>query len=357
MLKRLISFSFFLCVAMVAFAQERTSPITFSGYLETYYSYDAGNPQDHERPGFLYNHKRHNEVNINLGYLKAAYAQDNVRGNFALMAGTYAEYNLAAEQGLLRNIFEANAGFKLLKKHNLWLDAGVMPSHIGFESAVGKDCWNLTRSLAAENSPYYESGVKLGYTTPNDKLYIAGMVLNGWQRIRRINYQQTPAFGTQLTVKPSSDFTFNWSTFVGNEFAGSDQQWRIFNNFYTVWQATPKFGLTAGVDVGFQELSHDNGYDSWVAPILMVRYSPSEHWRVAARAEYYADENRVIVSAGDRNGFQTAGFSLNLDYLPKDNVMLRFEGKAYDSKDEIFILDERSSRTNFAFTTALAISF
>ncbi len=46
-----------------------------------------------------------------------------------------------------------------------------MPSHIGFESAVGSDCWNLTRSILAENSPYFESGIKLNYTNKKQDVY------------------------------------------------------------------------------------------------------------------------------------------------------------------------------------------
>jgi hypothetical protein len=144
---------------------------------------------------------------------------------------------------------------------------------------------------------------------------------------------------------------------MGNESAGSDQQWRFFNNLYTVWQASPKFGLTAGFDIGVQEQRLDYGADIWWTPVVIARYSPSEKWRVAARAEYYADKNEVIVSGGNSNGFQTAGFSANVDYLPKDNVMLRFEGRALNSKDPIFILESQASHYNFSFTTALAISF
>jgi hypothetical protein len=65
---------------------------------------------------------------------------------------------------------------KLSKKQNLWLDAGIMPSHIGFESAVSADCWTLTRSLLAENSPYYETGIKLGYVSKDEKLYISALL-------------------------------------------------------------------------------------------------------------------------------------------------------------------------------------
>eukprot|EP01035_Chromulina_nebulosa_P056617 gene56617-77590_t len=41
----------------------------------------------------------------------------------ALMAGTYANANLGAETGVLKNILEANIGIKISKNKNLWLDA------------------------------------------------------------------------------------------------------------------------------------------------------------------------------------------------------------------------------------------
>ncbi len=153
-------------ISLNSFAQtdNTNNPLTISGYFETYYAYDFGNPSDHNRPGFVYSHNRHNEVNLNLGFIKAAYTTDQVRANLALMTGTYANANLAAEPGVLKNIFEANAGVKISKKKNLWVDAGIFASHIGFESAIGKDCWNLTRSILADNSPYYESGAKISYT-------------------------------------------------------------------------------------------------------------------------------------------------------------------------------------------------
>ena len=84
-----------------------------------------------------------------------------MRANLALMAGTYAQDNLSAEQDALKLINEANVGFKISKTKNIWIDAGIMPSHIGWESAIGKDNMNLTRSLAAENSPYFETGAKI----------------------------------------------------------------------------------------------------------------------------------------------------------------------------------------------------
>lgn len=339
-------------------AQIAQPPLTFSGYLETYYSYDFQNPGSHEKPAFLYNFNRHNEVNLNLGFIKANYTTDKVRGNLALMAGTYAQYNLSAEQGLLKHVFEANAGIKLAKNHNLWIDAGLMPSHIGFESAVGKDCWNLSRSLLAENSPYYETGVKIGYTSANEKWYLSGMVLNGWQRIRRPEGNNTPGFGHQLTYKPNGSITLNSSSFIGNDKPDSVRQMRYFHNFYMIAQLSQKIGATLGFDYGAEQQSFNSKkYYAWYSPVLIVKIKTSEKTAIALRTEYYADQKGVIISTGTANGFKTFGYSLNFDYAFVSNVLWRSEIRGFNSKDAIFTVNDKASNHNLSLTTSLAISF
>ena len=342
-------------------AQEVTkekSPLTFSGYIETYYSYDFGNPDNHLRPGFVYSHNKNNELNLNLGLAKVNYAKDNVRGNLAIMAGTYPEYNMAAEQDLLKNVYEANVGVKISSKHNLWVDAGIMPSHIGFESAIGKDCVNLTRSILADNSPYYEAGVKIGYTSPSEKWYLAAMYLNGWQRIQKIDGNQTPAFGSQITYKPSAKTTLNWSTYVGNEQPDLDRKWRYFHNLYGQFKVSDKTSLTAGFDIGSQQsVNKSNKYDTWFSPVLIVQYKPTAKIQLAARGEYYDDEKGVIIASGTPNGFKTYGFSANFDYLVADNVMLRIEARNLTSKDAVFLKNGNPTDSNTFLTTSLAISF
>jgi len=353
-----------ICFALLAFgfvskAQEKTtSPLTFSGYVETYYSYDFGKPDDHVRPGFFYSHNKHNELNLNLGFAKVNYAKENIRGNFALMVGTYAQYNLAAEQDLSKNIFEANVGVKISKTHNLWVDAGIMPSHIGFESAIGKDCANVTRSILADNSPYYETGAKIGYTSKSEKWYLAAMYLNGWQRIQKINGNHTPAFGTQITYKPNAKTTLNWSTYAGNEQPDTIRKWRYFNNFYGQFKLSDKTNLTAGFDIGSQQSAHKSDkYDTWFSPVVILQYKPTSKIQLAARGEYYDDEKGVIIASGTPNGFKTYGFSANFDYLIAENVMFRLEARNLSSKDEVFMKSGNPTNTNTFLTTSLAISF
>ena len=346
-----------LGIAFSVNAQKLDSAITLSAYAEAYYSFDMAQPDNHLRPGFFYSFNRHNEVNLNMGMIKLAYAKNNVRGNLALMAGTYPQYNLAAEPELLRSVFEANAGVKLSKTKELWIDAGIMPSHIGFESAIGKDCWNLTRSMLADNTPYYEAGARLSYTSPSGRWYASGLLLNGWQRIARVDGNNTPAFGTQLTFKPSGSTTFNWSTFVGNDKPDTVSQMRIFNNLYAQLQLTERFGLILGCDIGMEEAASGDSANMFLTPIVIPRYKFSDKTYVAARWELYQDEYGVIIATGTPNGFNTMGYSLNFDHWIAPNVVWRLEARMLQSEDKIFAdADGEATETNIFFTTSLAIA-
>lgn len=361
-----------LCaVSFVASAQSGDSTaltsdgpvLTLTGYVEAYYTHDFTAPKTaQERPAFLYNHKRNRELNINLAYAKLAYTTDRVRGNLALQVGTYAQYNYAAEQPLLKNVYEANAGVKLSKTRDLWLDAGVFSSHIGFESAVSKDCWTLTRSILAENSPYYLAGAKLTYTT--DKWTLLGSVLNGWQRIAKVPGYSGPSVSTQVQFRPSGKLTLNWSSFLGSDRPDSLKQGRFFNNFYAIINPAGRFGVILGFDVGTDRKpvvrtgSTDRvgggGSYVWYSPVVIARYQMSDRSYLTGRVEYYDDQDGVIVGIP---GFRTLGYSLGYDYAILDNALFRIEGKVYDSQTSIFETTGGFGRTNASLTTSLAVSF
>lgn len=332
--------------------------LTISGYLETYYSYDFANPTNHVRQPFVYSYNRHNEFNLNLGNIKLAYATDNVRANIALMAGTYSNDNLSAEPGVLKNIFEANTGFKISKTKNLWIDAGIFASHIGFESAIGKDCWNLTRSILADNSPYYETGARISYNTDNGKWFVSGLILNGWQRIYRRDGNNFPAFGHQLTFKPNSKITLNSSSFIGSDMPDTNRQMRYFHNFYGQVQVHEKFGMIIGFDIGAQQQNKNSStYNTWYSPVLILKVSPTNKFSMAARGEYYSDANGAIIPTGTPNNFKIFGYSLNCDYLIHNNFLWRIEGRGFSSKDKIFILNDKPSNNNYFLTTSFSVSF
>jgi len=331
--------------------------LTVSGFLDVFYVYDFNQPPGDFRQPFLFNHNRHNEFNLNLGLVKLGLAHPKYRTSLALQTGTYAIDNYVEEPELLKNIFEAYIGISMNRENTLWLDAGILPSHIGFESAVSTDNLTLTRSLAAENSPYFLSGAKLTYH-PSEKWQIAVLMVNGWQRIQRLDGNSLPSFGTQVYFNPSRKVTLNWSTFIGTDEPDTTRQMRYFNNFFGQFQYTEKLGFIAGFDVGVQQKSKGSSdYDIWLSPTLIVQFALNETWKAAIRAEYYQDETGIIIPAGTPNGFQTTGLSLNLDYLPIPNIACRLEGRWLSSKDNLFESNTTPTDQNFSIATSIAIRF
>lgn len=362
MLNKLLSLYFFCLTGLAVNAQvdstwQQKPQLKISGFADVFYVYDFNQPQGTDRQSFLFNHNRHNEFNLNLGIVKLDVEHSKYRANFAWQTGTYANDNYAAEPGLLKNIFEANIGISLNKKDNLWLDAGVLPSHIGFESAISMDNMTLTRSLLAENSPYFLTGAKLTFN-PNDKWEFAGLIVNGWQRIQRLGGNSLPSFGTQVNYGPTEKVALNWSTFIGTDDPDATRRMRYFSNLYSQFQVSDKFDLIAGFDIGTQQRSKESStYNFWFSPVIIGQYTFNKDWKTAIRAEYYQDETGIIIPTGTANGFQTTGLSLNLDYSPTQNIICRFEGRWLNSKDDIFETKSNMANNSFIIGTSIAIKF
>ena len=341
-------------------SKDNSSPVLqFSGYLETYYIHDFNDPGNQRRPEFVYSHNVTDSPSVNLAMLKATLSTERLRGNLALGSGTYMRANYAAEPHGLRNIYEANIGIKLSTENNLWLDMGVMPSHIGFESAVGQDNWTLTRSLMADNSPYFETGAKLSYITQDNKWQVSGLLLTGWQRIQRTDGNTTPAIGHQLVYKPNDELTINSSSFIGNDKSDAQRQMRYFHDFYVQWQMDEHWGFITAFDIGAEHATPGSDrYHVWYSPNIVLRYTYSDRLQFSARLEHYHDKHGVIINTGTDDGFQTTGYSVNMDYRLNQRMVWRNELRKLTSRDAIFDKDGvRSIDNNVMAATALTLSF
>lgn len=359
-IRKVLLFPILLLSLMRFSAQEsKEHPLKISGFAEVYYQYDSNNPESNSRPGFIYSHHRNNEININLAFIKANYETENLRANLALAAGTYMNANYSEEHGVLKNVYEANIGFKISKNKNIWIDAGIFPSHIGFESAVVNDNWTLTRSIAAENSPYFETGAKISYTTDNGKWLMSGLIINGWQRIQQVDGNSTPSFGHQLTYTPNEKLTINSSSFIGNDKPDSIRQMRYFHNLYGIYKINNHWAVRAGFDLGAeQKFKGSDSYNIWYTPVLITKYSPNEKITIAARGEYYHDKNEAKITTGTKNGFQMLGYSLNFDYQILPNLLWRTEIRNLNNKDAVFLNRNKNLEANsFTGTTSLSVSF
>ncbi len=340
-----------LLVTNLVLAQtEKKSNFTVNAYAETYYANATSFSAAKTLPEFIYNHKKVQEASINLAFVKVNYQKKRFRSNVALMGGDYGRYNLSSEPKWAKPILEANVGIKLSNKKNIWLDAGVMPSHIGFESAISADCWTLTRSILAENSPYFETGIKLSYSSPSEKWNLAALVLNGWQRINFVKEFKSPSYGFQFNYKPKTNLQFNYSNFIGYNFIENQQSLRHFHNVYAIYEPTEKVGFTFGFDIGNDKISNSRS-GIWYSPVGIARIKINSKLKTAFRTEFYSDKNQLIIPTTTNTGSQILGVSSNLDYQMGENWLWRMEVKNFESNTALF----GAKNSTYCFITSLVV--
>lgn len=327
---------FILCFSKLSAQDSSTrSKLNFELYGDFFINGTFNNPSSHKISDYLYSYNRTNEFAINLAYLKGKYVDTNFRMNMAFMTGTYGTDNYAGEDGLFRNLYEANLGFKLSKTRNEWLDIGVFPSHIGFESAIGYDCWNLSRSLLAENSPYFETGIKYTLNSKNEKWMSSFLLLNGWQKITMNPGYSIPAVGMQFVFKPNSKLYANYSNFIGSQKPDSIAQLRIYQNFYITYSLSDKIQALYNFDIGRESLQNGTiGY--WYGMFGGLRYLLSDKNIFSFRAEFLSDRDNTLYPEIKHDWF-TWTSSVNFDRRLNVFSLLRFEVKYMNSNSPIFL--------------------
>lgn len=163
----LVSITIF--IANTTFANKLDSSLKVKAYLEVFYNLTQRNRNINSMPDLYVNHRDLNQLSINTAIIDFNYSKARLRANAGLLSGAYSKYNYSGFDYDYKNIYQLNIGFELSKKHDIWLDAGIMPSHIGTETIIGSENMTLSRSLNAESTPYYETGLKLSKLSKDKK--------------------------------------------------------------------------------------------------------------------------------------------------------------------------------------------
>lgn len=331
--------------------------LSLKAYIDVFYAYDFNKPISNIRVPYMVNHNRHNEFNLNIGAISTSIQGDRYHAKLILQAGTYAIDNYANENEVMRIVNEANIGVALTKNKKLWLDAGILNSHIGFEALDMIDGVTLTRSLMVENIPYYLAGAKLTYTF-NEKWSLLAMVTNGWQRIKRVEGNSLMSYSTNLSYSPSNKLQFGWNTFIGTDDPDSTRRMRYFNEIFATIIFNNKWTLKTGYDYGIQQESKgSNQYEPWFLASVMTQYAFHKHWALGLRGEFASDKYRIVIDNPTPNDFILWGLSGNLDYKPIKNVMARIEGRYWFSENQIFVKNDSFVSDDLFITFALVIQF
>lgn len=335
--------------------------VRFGAFVDGYVAWDTNRPRSLDRV-FTTTAARHAEFNINLAYVDATLSGPRLRGRFAAQFGTAVQANYAAEPRVGSNsgpevsrfLQEAYVGYQL--RPTVWVDAGVFFAPFGAENWISRDNPVYSRSLIADNSPYYESGVRLAWQAA-PSVQLQAHVINGWQNISETN--EGKAVALRADWSPTNQLTLTYDTFLGNEQPDSlPSRFRQFHEVIVKLAIDARTAVTATVDYGRQARGQAEGHSSWRGYALLLRRELSDRVGLGARLEGYADPDQVIVATDAPYGLRATGASINADVRLHAHAVWRSEWRQLAARDPLFPrrAGERV-RGNAVAITSVALTF
>ena len=342
--------------------QDTTTKVTFGGFVDGYYAFDFNRPANFDR-SFTTQPARHDEFNVNLAFVEARLDAPRMRGRLALQTGTSVQANYAGEPrngvvsgpDLARLVQEAVVGTKL--SDNLWVDGGVFLSHLGMEGFVSRDNPMYTRSLVADYSPYYESGVKVTWqATPTVSALFT--VVNGWQNISETNAAKS--VGARIDYAPSASTAFSYFAYLGDEAPDSaaHRQLRSYNGIGFRSALSPQWIFMGEADYGTQGHASGSSTSIWYGGMLTGRYQATPTTAFVARVERFADRDQAVLTTGVADGLRANGLSLGVDITPQSRVLWRSELRGFQGEKAVFPKRNGGPSKSDAFiVTSLGLTF
>ena len=325
-------------------SKNKKSSFKLSGYGDLYLGKHWGGYNKKE--SFFYNHKVNNALRTNLLLLKGELTTTRIRATLALMTGDYSQYNLAAEPKWAKPLNEAFVGFKLSKTKNLWWDAGVYSSYIGIESSISSDCPTLTRSMVAENSPYYLSGTRIVFVSDNKKHEAGLHVLNGWQRIGWDPSIVKPSLGAHYKYNIKENLSLMYGAFYGSIYPDSLSINRFYQHVNVAWK-NGKWETWGTLDLGLESGK------IWGAAQVMNRYTFNSHWSLAQRVEVFYDPDNRCARIGEVAKTMIGGLTLCPTYQLNDQIAIRFDTKFLKSTENIL----KGENWDMQFNAGIGVRF
>lgn len=307
MRKRLVALGCFVWCGSVHAA----GPVELSGLVDTYLAWDSAHPRSGAISG-LTNPSLDATPSVNLILLEGKltlggfHAQLDVGAGSSLDSLHAPDPTLPAPSEAWKYLVQAYLGYTIPVGRGLTIDAGVMPSHIGFEVFAPRDNWNYSHAWMAELSPYYQTGVRASYPF-TDHLSAQLLWLNGWGLIDQDRGFRSA--GAQLAWS-SDRVSAALNLFAGPPRAGGAGT-RLFGDSWVSLTVTPKLKLAVALDGGVDLLA--TGDVTWFTGGAYVRFAPIERLAFTVRSDLVDDrDGGSVTGIGERlvEGTVTAALTL-----------------------------------------------
>lgn len=338
--------------------EEKKSPFTFSGYLDTYLFGNFNSPKSKSNLGASGYERafdqKSGQFQVGLVQTKMTYSTDKVDGVIDLTFGNHADLGnygnvigrIPGSTGTALAIKQAYLTWKATDK--LSITAGQFGTHIGYEVIDAPVNFNYSLSNLFNNGPFYHTGLKATVATSAKSSLTFGLV-NGIDSKDDNNSK----LGTmaQFYVAPVEGWNvyINW---IGSDEPIKDGTMKYYSLFdlTTSYQITEKFLLGVNAAYGSQDKK------TWGGAAVYAQQAFSDKFALGIRYEYF-DNKSGIRSLTNRAGMGTSvnSFTLTGNVTISDNLLFKPEfridsyaksvaGNAqFEDKDGKFTKDSQST--------------
>ena len=335
----------------------------FGLYMDVYSTLSLKQIDDTSRIIPLYSNSMwSNDYRLNVVGLTVNYRAEKIRSNFTLQYGDVPMLLSKVEYQFVKNIRQANFGFKITKR--TWIDMGFMLNPIGWESS-----WPVLNTCLSTASVggYFEPGSYLGVrfsTQFNDKFEARFYAGNPYS----VAYDADTyvSVGCQLIYKPTPNLMILYANMAGfqSKFSEPDPRFRLYNNLVAYYDPFKWLNLTAQYDFAWQTNSHLGSDVSILAYVnsgyLQATYRPLKWFACSVKGEFYADPNGFLSGVyddgnGKERGLGTIGVTGGVEFKPIQIIYLRMELRYVDADQKIYINSTAENQGAITLTAGFKI--
>ena len=310
---------------------KRLTHFTFGFYVDAYYNGTLNSKEDTSNVvPYQGNCPIQNQIRMNVAAIEIGYTAERVRGKLALQYGDAPNLLAAPQAQFIKNIRQANFGFRLWKK--VWLDFGYFLNPVGIESS-----WPVLNYLSTVSiGGYYEPGSLLGVKLTwnySDKFWGGIMAGNPYSMAYAKNTHMAGV--TFIFFRPIPELTINYNNFFGNQ-ALADANINnniLYNNLIITYDMACGVSFTGQLDFAAQSNSQmmpdTNKTATMFSGMVEAKYTFLKKYSIAGRYEFFNDYDGFLSGPcyydGIRRGLMTQGFSAGFEYKPVKIGYIRLE--------------------------------
>ncbi len=340
--------------------EEKKNPITFSGYVDTYFFGNFNAPISKSNLGASGYERafdqKSGQFQLGLAQTKMTYSTDKVDGVIDLTFGNHGDlgnYGNAMGRVLVGGKEATGTALAIKQAYIAWkasekltITAGQWGTHIGYEVIDAPINYNYSLSNLFNNGPFYHTGVKATVATSAKTSLTFGLV-NGIDS-KDDNNSKLGVMG-QFYVSPATGWNLylNW---IGSD-EGVDEK-----SYYSLFDLTTSYQVTEKTLIGINAAYGSQSKLTWGGAALYLQQSFTDKFGMGIRYEYF-DNKSGVRALLNRSGEGTSvnSFTLTGNVILSDNLLFKPEfrldsyaksatGKAqFEDKDGKYTKDSQST--------------